>query len=109
MDISEFKKKNIPGKKRSKLEPYIAEIIDLQNSDFTLKQICEFLKLKGVTVTIPTLHNWIKRRTGTDKTEPIVTLITQQTTADSRNKDIDLINKTSVPGFGKTKPTAPTN
>lgn len=106
MDITEFEKTTKPKAKKSKLEPFKASIFELKEKGYANWQIRDWLVSNGIKITQEGVRTFIKSRIGT---ESVVTVTAPQTTTDSRNKDIDLINKTSVPGFGKPKPIAPKN
>ncbi len=51
----------LPKKRKSKLEPYKADIEKLKKAGYTEDSILKFLAMNGVTVGKTTLHLFIKR------------------------------------------------
>lgn len=62
MNTDEFLKKIKPAAKRSLLAPWWKEIRELREKSCTLDQVCKFLSLNGVEITIAGLSKYIKRR-----------------------------------------------
>jgi len=64
MNLDEFSAQVEPKAKRSRLEPYFAEIFDLKTRGYANWQIREFLSRNGVDVTVEAVRKFIKRREG---------------------------------------------
>lgn len=64
MDINEFEKRMQPRAKRSKLEPFQAQIFELKAKGYANWQVCEWLSENGVKVSQEGLRKFIKRRDG---------------------------------------------
>ena len=64
MDLNEFRQKNTPGHRRSRLDPYLAEILQLRTDGYSLSQIRVFLQARGVTTSNQNLAGFIARRAG---------------------------------------------
>lgn len=62
MDIDDFKKTFEPASKRSKLDAYRKEIFDLKDQGYTNKQICDYIKANGITVSVEAVRKFIKSR-----------------------------------------------
>lgn len=62
MNTDEFLKKIKPAAKRSLLAPWWKEIRELREKNCTLDQVCKFLSLNGVEITIAGLSKYIKRQ-----------------------------------------------
>lgn len=62
MDIEEFTKKVQPKAKRSKLEPFLAQISELRAKGYTNGQVCEFLAANGVQISIAGLSKYTRAR-----------------------------------------------
>ena len=126
MDASEFLKKITPAGKRSRLAPYWEDIQKLRLSGCTLEQVCEFLAANGVQMSIAGLSKYIKRREEKSSltTTPQPSKAQQEepakntqdvknfsdgtvSTAPTPQNSVDLINKNSLPGFGKPKVKKP--
>lgn len=64
MDIEEFEKRVQPRAKRSKLEPFQAQIFELKAKGYANLQVCEWLAANGVKVSQEGLRKFIKSREG---------------------------------------------
>lgn len=64
MDINEFEKRMQPRAKRSKLEPFQAQIFELKAKGYANWQVCEWLSENGVKVSQEGLRKFIKSRDG---------------------------------------------
>lgn len=65
MDIKEFEKKMQPRAKRSKLEPFQAQIFELKAKGYANWQVCTWLSENGIKVSQEGLRKFIKSRDGT--------------------------------------------
>lgn len=65
MDIDEFEKQMQPSAKRSKLEPFQAQIFELKSKGYANWQVCEWLVTNGVKVSQEGLRKFIKSREST--------------------------------------------
>lgn len=63
MNVDDFMKATpITGKgRRSRLMPYLEDIKKLREKDYSLSQICDFLKANNVTATVATVSSFIRR------------------------------------------------
>ena len=62
MTVDEFKKKKkISPKRKSVLEPFKKEILQLHDEDISLKDIVEFLKSNNIKTTFQNVSSFIKR------------------------------------------------
>jgi hypothetical protein len=61
MDLKEFKNAAKPAKQRSKLAPFKAAILDLTASDYTLKQIQDFLRANGLNVSLQAISKFLRK------------------------------------------------
>ncbi len=64
MDINEFEKRMQPRAKRSKLEPFQAQIFELKTKGYANWQVCEWLSENGVKISQEGLRKFIKSRDG---------------------------------------------
>lgn len=64
MDIDEFEKQVQPRAKRSKLEPFQAQIFELKAKGYANWQVCEWLAANDVKVSPEGLRKFIKSREG---------------------------------------------
>lgn len=64
MDINEFEKRMQPRAKRSKLEPFQAQIFELKAKGYANWQVCEWLSENGVKISQEGLRKFIKSRDG---------------------------------------------
>lgn len=64
MDIEEFKKKNPPKGKRSRLHQHRKQIFALREDGYTYSQIAEYLALNDVKVTTAWLCRFINNEMG---------------------------------------------
>lgn len=64
MDVDEFQAAMEPKAKRSKMEPYRAQIFELKGKGYANWQIKEFLGKNGVEVTTEAVRKFIKSREG---------------------------------------------
>lgn len=65
MDIEEFEKRQQPRAKRSRLEPFQAQIFELKAKGYANWQICEWLAENGLKISQEGLRKFIKSREGT--------------------------------------------
>lgn len=89
MDANEFLEKTTPTAQRSRLAPFWNDITMLREKGCTLKQVCEFLAINGVQISIAGLSMYIKRRGGT-------------TPASTPNANTG--HASTAPGAGKSSP-----
>lgn len=68
MDIEEFEKKVQPRAKRSRLEPFQAQIFELKAKGYANWQVCEWLAANDLKVSQEAVRKFIKSREG--KAEP---------------------------------------
>lgn len=66
-DAKEFLKDLTPAAKQSRLVPYLDDITMLRDSNCSLEQVREFLESNGVTISVPGLSTFIKRRKEKDE------------------------------------------
>lgn len=64
MDVNEFLAAMEPKAKRSKMEPYRAQIFELKGKGYANWQIKEFLGKNGVDVSTEAIRKFIKSREG---------------------------------------------
>ena len=64
MDIEEFEKRQQPRAKRSRLEPFQAEIFELKAKGYANWQVCEWLAANGLKVSPEAVRKFIKSRDG---------------------------------------------
>lgn len=64
MDIDEFVKLKQPRAKRSKLQPFRAQILELKAKGFTNLQIGEWLASNNITVSQESVRKYIKNQQG---------------------------------------------
>ncbi len=69
MDIEEFEKKVQPRAKRSRLEPFQAQIFELKAKGYANWQVCEWLAANDLKVSQEAVRKFIKSRE--DKGEPV--------------------------------------
>lgn len=69
MDIEEFEKKVQPRAKRSRLEPFQAQIFELKAKGYANWQVCEWLAANDLKVSQEAVRKFIKSREG--KTERV--------------------------------------
>lgn len=62
MDIEEFEKNVQPKAKRSKLEPFHAQIFELRSKGYANWQISEWLATNSILVTQESVRKFIKSR-----------------------------------------------
>ena len=62
MDALEFLSRVTPRKQHSRLDPFLADITLLRQRGCTLEQVCEFLAVNNVQISIAGLSKFIKRR-----------------------------------------------
>lgn len=60
-DVDDFIRKNKPGTKRSRLFPHLPAIHRLRAEGFSFDQVCQFLREKGVPITVSGLSSYLKR------------------------------------------------
>lgn len=61
-DLTKIAAKELPARRRSKLEPYLMDLRRLQNDGYSLEQLSGFLKEIGIEVSRQTIHDFLKRR-----------------------------------------------
>ena len=64
MDIEEFEKRQQPRAKRSRLEPFQAQIFELKAKGYANWQVCEWLAANGLKVSPEAVRKFIKSREG---------------------------------------------
>lgn len=64
MDINEFEKQMPPKTKRSRLEPFRAQIFELKAKGYANWQISKFLEDNGLSVSQEAVRKFIKSREG---------------------------------------------
>lgn len=64
MDIEEFEKKVQPRAKRSRLEPFQAQIFELKAKGYANWQVCEWLAANDLKVSQEAVRKFIKSREG---------------------------------------------
>jgi len=64
MDIEEFEKRQQPRAKRSRLEPFQAQIFELKAKGYANWQVCEWLAANGLKISQEGLRKFIKSREG---------------------------------------------
>ena len=64
MDIEEFEKQERPRAKRSRLEPFQAQIFELKAKGYANWQVCEWLAANGLKVSPEAVRKFIKSREG---------------------------------------------
>ena len=64
MDIEEFEKRQSPRAKRSRLEPFQAQIFELKAKGYANGQITEWLAANGLKISQEGLRKFIKSREG---------------------------------------------
>ena len=62
MDIEEFKKQMQPRAKRSRLEPFQAQIFELKAKGYANWQVCEWLAANGLKISQEAVRKFIKSR-----------------------------------------------
>lgn len=65
MDTATFKKKMKPSRKRSRLEPFRAQILELKTDGYADWQIGEWLAENGVSVTRQAVQQFVSKHMGT--------------------------------------------
>ena len=115
-NLDEFLEKTKPGAKKSKLHDFLPELKSLREKNYTLKQLREFLLENGVVISIPWLSAFLRMHISSSVTsdqytsdKPVpVSSMTSVVETPARKSEIDLLNKTTIPGFGKAKFKPPT-
>lgn len=64
MDIEEFEKRQQPRAKRSRLEPFQAQIFELKAKGYANWQVCQWLEANGLKVSQEAVRKFIKSRDG---------------------------------------------
>lgn len=64
MDIEEFEKQERPRAKRSRLEPFQAQIFELKAKGYANWQVCQWLEANGLKVSQEAVRKFIKSRDG---------------------------------------------
>lgn len=64
MDIAEFEKQFEPRAKRSRLEPFRAQILELKAKGYANDQVAQWLATNGVTISSEGVRIFTKRPTG---------------------------------------------
>jgi hypothetical protein len=59
--IADFKKDHQPSQKKAKMYPFLGDIRSLKESGYSLKEICEYLKINDISITISGLQKFIKK------------------------------------------------
>lgn len=71
MDIEEFEKKVQPRAKRSRLEPFLAQIFELKAKGYANWQVCEWLAANDLKVSQEAVRKFIKSREGKAEWTPL--------------------------------------
>jgi len=99
MDIEEFEKQVEPRAKRSKLEPFQAQIFELKAKGYANWQVCEWLAANDVKVSQEAVRKFIKSREG--KAERVHAVLSgSQSTQGKR------VHAATLPGLQSEKPAA---
>lgn len=61
MTLEEFKKKNIPGKRKSVISQFRDEVLQLKSDGYTTKQIQKYLYDNNVETGLRNVHYYIAR------------------------------------------------
>ena len=69
MNVNEFSKSVQPSPKKSRLTPFINDIIELRNKGYTLQQIQKFLEKNEVITTLQNVNQFLKRHESTSTTQ----------------------------------------
>lgn len=64
MDVKEFEQQMQPKAKRSRLEPFHAQIFELKEKGYANWQICKYLADNGINISQEGLRKFIKSRDG---------------------------------------------
>ena len=64
MDIEEFEKQERPRAKRSRLEPFQAQIFELKAKGYANWQVCQWLEANGLKVSQEAVRKFITSRDG---------------------------------------------
>lgn len=67
MDIDEFEKNMQPKAKRSRLEPFQAQIFELKTKGYANWQVCEWLAANGLKISQEGVRKFIKSREGKEE------------------------------------------
>jgi hypothetical protein len=59
MNADDFKKIKI-GSKRKAIDPFLPDLLKLHESKYSLRAMCEFLKINGVVISHTALNNYLK-------------------------------------------------
>jgi len=62
MDVNEFMQQVRPAGKRSRIAPFLSEILTLRERGFSLEQVREFLSRNGVEVSVGGLSAFLSRQ-----------------------------------------------
>lgn len=62
MDVNEFMQQVRPAGKRSRIAPFLSEILTLRERGFSLEQVREFLSRNGVEVSVGGLSAYLSRQ-----------------------------------------------
>ena len=84
MDIKEFQKLVEPKAKRSKLLPYLSQILELKSNGYSNLQITEWLKLNDIEVTQEAVRKFINNK-NSEKNSPALGLLKTSTEVIERN------------------------
>lgn len=98
MDIEEFEKKVEPRAKRSRLEPFQAQIFELKTKGYANWQVCEWLAANGLKVSQEAVRKFIKSREG--KAERVHAPVSGQSTQGQR------VHAATLSGQQAEKPAA---
>ncbi len=62
MDVNEYMQQVRPAGKRSRIAPFLSEILTLRERGFSLEQVREFLSTNGVKVSVGGLSAYLSRQ-----------------------------------------------
>lgn len=62
-DLDDFKAKNPPNGKVSKIEPYKSDILDLKSNGYSTKDIVLYLsQYKNIKISVQAVNNFLKKQ-----------------------------------------------
>jgi len=99
MDIEEFEKQVEPRAKRSRLEPFQAQIFELKAKGYANWQVCEWLAANGLKVSQEAVRKFIKSREGKERVHAPV--------SGSQSTQGQRVHASTLSGQQAEKPAAP--
>ena len=62
-DLDDFKAKNLPNGRMSKIEPYKKDILDLKSNGYSTKDIVLYLsQYKNIKISVQAVNNFLKKQ-----------------------------------------------